>query len=545
MNAGAFAHPVPSTGSLKLALRRLVLSTSVPPLNGIYHGVYKALIARCVRLFRRYDGLQAIYLMRGAAGGELMPGVSDLDFTLIGNFSPADVAALRKRHVRLARLTGLLDPNIEIFSRDSLHHLYRTNTYWQYRLTEAQSTWRLLWGTDFVAELRPLSAGELRPGLFTEIKVWWALFARRLFVANKVSVDTVAQRSLCFKTVSEILKMDLALRRDRLTFSRNEAMNLAKPHLEEADRALAERLEASRDARYLSGDESLLENTKNFLFHHLESLFTTFDQHPLARPIAALPQAVDFEKSEWFDTLDESMHVTRIIGHVRSQWGATYRGVHLAASAFFNVDDLLLMIAVDPNRPPTIQQLRDLTALHWTHQPALRRRVHLFLLLPHVALQIDTAEAVKSWQSILSPANNPDVFALLSSGQAHRDGAPFAPLPPGGWTPLAEQFFREEEALFYGQLDEPAVFKANLLDFLRMFWKTAQLVAVNRSVRAGSVVYPLTPTATARALEAHGAPLPGNLKPLVTGYSLEAAGKDCGAARLIPAAIAYLKEIKS
>jgi predicted nucleotidyltransferase len=545
MRAGAFAHPVPSTGSLKLALRRLVLSTSVPPLNGIYHGVYKALIARCVRLFRRYDGLQAIYLMRGAAKGELMPGVSDLDFTLIGNFSPADTADLRKKYLRLAKITGLLDPNIEIFTRDSLNHLFRTNTYWQYRLTEAQSTWRLLWGSDFVAELKPLTPAELRPGLFTEIKVWWALFARRLFVSNKVSVDAVAQRSLCFKTASEILKMDLALRHDRLTFSRNEALKFAKPHLDQKGRALAECLETARDARYLSGDESLLEETKNFLVRYLESFFTTFDQHPLARPIVALPQAVDLEKSEWFDTAEESLHVNRIIDHVRSQWAGTYHGAHLAASAFFNVDDLLLMIAIDPTRPPTIEQLRDLTALHWRHQPGLRRRVHLFLLLPHVALQIDTAEAVKSWQSILSPANNPDVFALLSSGQAHLDGAAFCPLPPGGWTPLAEQFFREEEALFYGQLDDPAVFKANLLDFLRLFWKTAQLVAVNRSVRAGSVLYPLTPAATARALEAHGAALPENLKPLIAGYSLEAAGKDCGAARLVPAAVAYLKEIKS
>ena len=101
----------------------------------------------------------------------------------------------------------------------------------------------------------------------------------------------------------------------------------------------------------------------------------------------------------------------------------------------------------------------------------------------------------------------------------------------------------EEKTLFYELLEDPAVYKLNTLDFARIFWKTAQLVVMNRSAAREEIVHPLTPAAIARALADEGVPLPENLMKLADDYRRELAGEPRDVADSIPAALRYLREI--
>jgi hypothetical protein len=163
--------------------------------------------------------------------------------------------------------------------------------------------------------------------------------------------------------------------------------------------------------------------------------------------------------------------------------------------------------------------------------------------LPNAAFQIDTGDFKKSWQSVLYPSCNPDLFELLGRSEFKLDGEDYHPNKFPVWPPPVEHFFYEEKMLFFELLENPSIYKLNNLDFLRIFWKTAQLVIMNRSVEKDKIVYPLTLPAIEEALIAENIALPHKLKILANAYRNELRGKSDDIALLIPYAINYLKEI--
>jgi hypothetical protein len=230
---------------------------------------------------------------------------------------------------------------------------------------------------------------------------------------------------------------------------------------------------------------------------------------------------------------------------VKDKWPHTYRGAYLVLSAYFNMDELLFMVEVNPKRLPTVQELTALNLFHWNAQPRLRSRIKLFLLLPNAAFQIDPDDLKKSWQTILCPPCNPDLFELSGRPEFTLDGGDYQPFKSSVWTPLVEHFFWEEKMLFYELLENPSIYKLNSLDFLRIFWKVTQLVLMNRSVKKDEILYPLTLPAVERAMIKECIPLPAELQTLTSAYRDELEGKTTDIATLIPPAIRYLKEINS
>ena len=83
----------------------------------------------------------------------------------------------------------------------------------------------------------------------------------------------------------------------------------------------------------------------------------------------------------------------------------------------------------------------------------------------------------------------------------------------------------------------------NNLDFLRIVWKTLQLVVINRSVKNGEIRYPLTLHEIESALDAECMNLPGELRILHEAYRSELKGKPEDISLLFPHAVDYLKEI--
>ncbi|HWP93459.1 MAG TPA: hypothetical protein VNN20_14800 [Thermodesulfobacteriota bacterium] len=532
--------------SIKLLIRRFVLATSFPPFLQIYRAIYALVIRVTLGVFKKYPQIKAVYLRRGGAKGEILPLVSDVDFAVIGErLNEEDERELHQEYNRLVQVTTLLDRTLEFYDEGTFYNQYQTNDYFQYRFMEGKKIWKLLYGKDYLADLAELPIEKMYGGFFTEIKVWWSLFAWRFFQARKYNDEAVTRNNACYKTVSEILKMNLALNHGILEFDRKKALELSSPQFKGKELAFLSKLEKKAKVRFRSDEPSILDEANDFVISYLDHFYGESRNHPYARPLRDVAQRVDCAKGEMILNEEEDTHIGSLVHFVKENWPDSYFGAYLASSAYFNIDELLLMVRINPERVPTVREITAFNQFHWSTGPHLRSRIRLFLLLPNAAFQVDPDDLKMSWQSILTPSSNPDLFELLSRPEFTVDGGSYQPNTSFAWNPFVEHFFWEEKMLFYQLLQNPSVYKLNNLDFLRIFWKTAQLVIMNRSAKRSEIIYPLTLPAIERSLAEEGIPLPGELNGLAGAYRNEIKGKDTGIAGLIPRAILYLKEINS
>ena len=146
------------------------------------------------------------------------------------------------------------------------------------------------------------------------------------------------------------------------------------------------------------------------------------------------------------------------------------------------------------------------------------------------------ADRSRSWQAILTDAANPETVLALPWMGARREL---------GWSQAVADFLHLEITLFEEALDSPAVYKANPLDFLRMFWKYLQMIVVARTSQQGAALFPQTVAAVRRGLGRIGAPEAAFLGELEQAYSDLLAGKSRDLGWMQPASIDYLKEVRS
>ena len=532
--------------SFKLLIRRCVLATLFLPFLQIYRAWYTVVIRLAVRLFRKYPAITAVYLRRGSAKGEIIPLVSDIDFAVITqSMSDDDTQELSWRYQRLAQITTLLDQSLEVYDEEMFTKLYETDYFFQYRFMEGKTTWKLLYGKDYLTQIPSLSIEQLYGGFYTEMKTWWLLFAWRFFQDKKYNQETVTQNNLCYKAVSEILKMNLGLNHHILTFDRQEALRLSKAALSHLDQEFLEKLETIARKQFRIADTGILDDTNAFLLRYLNRFYQQFCTHPLARSLRHMHYYVDCPPEEWFWTDDERQYVAKLVAYVKERWPRTCQGAYVAWSIYFNMDELLFFIAIDPQRLPSVQEIAELMRWHRREPFQQQFRITLYLLLPNAALQLNPVALDKSWQAIVCPPSNPEIFALLNRSACTLYGERYPRTTSAAWTPLVEHFLREEQRLFYELLENPAVYKLNNLDFLRIFWKTLQLVVINRSIQKGEICYPLTLPAVTRALAAAGVLLPAPLLCLEKAYRNECKGHTTDIAGLIPLAMQFLKKMNA
>jgi hypothetical protein len=529
--------------SLKPLIRRFVLLTSFPPFLQIYRLFYEVVTRLALLIFKKYPAIKAVYLRRGGARGEILPLVSDLDFAVIQKrMNEEDKKSLRRSYERLARATTVLDQSLEVYDEEAFYKHYESKRR-RYRIIEGKETWKLLYGKDYLSDLPALPLEELYGGIYNEITIWWTLFIWRLLQVRKNLNEEVIQNSVCYKAVSEILKMDLAFNHSILTFSRSEALKRAKAYLCDNERTLVEKLETLARKRFLINDAGIVDDTKDFLLNYLDSFCKEFRAHNFLQSLKAIPQRVDCSVEEQLLTVVERDHVSRLLDYIKEKWSHTYHGAHLVSGFYFDLDELALMLEVDSERLPTIQELTAFYLLHCDLQHELGSRVNLYLLLPHAAFRIDV-DYRKGWQSILCPSSNPDLFELLGRSEFALNGGVYQPATCSTWTPFVKDFLQERKRDFYERLTSPEIYTLNSLDFLRIFWKTVQLVLINCSIQRDEILYPLTLPAVERATAAEGISLPANLQLLADAYRDELIGKFCDISKLIPEAITYLKEIE-
>ena len=509
----------------------------------LYRAYYALVTRLAVRLFTRYPAVQAVYLRRGGGLDAILPWVSDLDFAVVvSGMGAGEREALLSAYRKFATAAVVADEFLEVLDESELpqqHEIPRR----QYRLLEGKATWRLLHGRDCLADLPAMPLEKVSSGLFHEVKVWWTIFSWQLLQGRAGWDDPVQQNSVCYKVVAEILRADLALSQGVLTFRKPEALARIKPALSPAERSLVGRLESSARERFRIRRAGLVEATKDFLVTYLDRFAARLSSLPCAVSEPGVSQRLDHAVEERFPHTAERAHVGRLLESVRSCWGDACRGAYLVPSACTDLDELLLLIEVDPASVPPAGQLMSLCRLQHEAQPRLRSRIHLYLLLPHVALQIDADYLHRGWQAILCPAEHPEVFGLLAAPGTALEGGGRAGPVQGAWPPLAREFLRDRLRARREKLREPGVTGSDALGFLRLFWKVLQLELILRSAGRRRVQYPLTLAAIERAAYTEGVPLPVCLAALRKAYESALEGGSHDFTPLLPAAVAYLKEV--
>jgi hypothetical protein len=181
------------------ALQRLVLRSAATPLRRAWAVAYAAIARVSGFVLTRGVAGAAVYVRAGAAGGELLPGMSDIDLALV---APAGAgaerirrrwAALMRRAPWVARLidrplifdqaelaivAGRSARTFGLAAGDACYFGERPTLDWIRTLEHpgldgVTSDWRLLRGTDRRPAPAPRDSDEERLAVWSEVLLWW------------------------------------------------------------------------------------------------------------------------------------------------------------------------------------------------------------------------------------------------------------------------------------------------------------------------------------------------------------------------------------
>ena len=109
------------TFRLRCYLRAFVVLTAKTPLGKLYRSYYQLTIWRTKKILEKEKGLIALYLRRGAAKNEIVPGVSDLDLAAFAH--PESIDNLKRRYRSLQQWSPLLEEKLEIYDPEGFQTL--------------------------------------------------------------------------------------------------------------------------------------------------------------------------------------------------------------------------------------------------------------------------------------------------------------------------------------------------------------------------------------------------------------------------------------
>jgi hypothetical protein len=445
---------------LKRGLRWLVLWSAHPPLLSLYRGVYWLLIWCATFILRRYRSIVAIYVCRGCAKNQIMPGISDIDFAIFLANNSEEKKAVQNTFQALDKMTGgVIEyyPNL-VTTVASLQDRWHSAPAWQYRYLEGRTTWKLLHGTDVLAALPPLSETQRRSSCYAEMNRWWLVFAKQMFQTGGRQQSIVMQNVTCYKAVSELLNIQSVLSTGLCRNSRAEA-------LEDADFPLAKRLADLAVHRFFSRDDQVGDEAFRFLVMFFIELWEGFRERPFLHVYQKGLQRVDCPESERQIGIKEQQHIQALQQHLETHWGRKCLETHLMKSAFWDFDDLLWIIDLDPLLLPTVREVASLTALHDSVRQGPSQNIFLFLRVQSVAFPITPVMPRDLHRGLLTPATMPDVFLQLGTEKVY-------------WTDYT-QWYLADWLANQQWLDAPEQ-------------KKRQLSAITKSVESGHIVYPLT-----------------------------------------------------
>jgi hypothetical protein len=529
----------------RLWLRRVVvISAGFPPLASVYKWIYKAHVWYAVRVLKRLPNARAIYVARGVALGEIVAGVSDVDLVVLGEWSERQHGLAMTALRRLSNLSPLYDAMLwqHAHSLSNFRNLYETDLYWQFRFDQGRTHWKLLYGDDVAGALPCRPAERLAGGYYMDVKNWWDNCRATLVGSGVVARDRIFRNSIAYKAVGELLGAAALVNGEKLPASRRAAIRAALLVANGQKRMFLERLERSAKSRFLRYDGDVREDTFQFLLPLLEGIHSKLGDAEMFQPLPGAAVRVDCPAPEVLRSKAAESHACRIVDFVKDRWTG-YRGAHLVPSvSFFNLDDLMLLIRVEPSDLPSAEEVGALCRFHAASRPP--QRIALLLLLREGAYQVETESMLELWHLLICPPANPDVFALLAEPEFVLDGDVTPSATPPCWTPFA-QFLVEEELA----VRRAAMAKAGgdqsmpSLELIRNLWRQLQLEVIDQTTRAGQTTIPLTPQAVLRGLERLGAPPSDALYAFRAAYEDALEGGETNVGPLLPEIMSSLAEL--
>jgi predicted nucleotidyltransferase len=496
----------------KAFLRRLIVTTSVPPVVGVYRAIYRLLIRAAVWRLKQTASVRAIYLRRGLAAGEGVPGISDIDLAAVGDWDAAAQARLTESYELFARWCPLYDRTVGVYTPASIAELFEADPFHRHRLAEGQREWKLLFGADCLSHLEPVPDEDASFGYEAEMKLWWSYFARWAFLPDQ-SADQIFLNSLCYKVATECFRMDCGLRRQPVPRSRKDAMEEAVAGASGEAAGFLGRLQDSAKCRHLRYAGNVVEDSQSYVLALLEQSYSRLQFHPGWRGSPSVRLRIDAPEEE------------RLHPHKLPE-SAMFRVASVSGGAFA-MDELVLLFEPVSGTLPQVSDLQEVARTCANALSGGRSRVSLYLRLPNACYQFYASDYFRGWQAILSPRFNPDIF--LDAGST--------------WTRPAAEFIRRERQLLVQALDDPVVYKANNLDFLRTFWKFLELAVIEATAQRDEIVFAQTPEAVVRGLAQLNLPRAPFLEDFALAYRDELRGAQSAIGRHIPAAIQFLKNI--
>jgi hypothetical protein len=435
-------------------LRPLVLRSARPPFDAAYRLAYRA-VARAAGLrLGRVPGVIAVYLGRGCAKNQIVPGISDIDLIVVaGDDAAAEQARLVCRSLGRATL-GLVEyyPAM-VVTRAQMQYRWQNSPAWQYRYHEGRRTWRLLAGTDVRSDLGPLEEMQRRAACYQELVRWWVTFAATT-LGPTAGEDPVLRNTICYKATTEMRNVLGQLHTGVAPPSREEA-------LVGDDSALGERLRALRTDRFLGQHEDL----PGLVLPHLVELLTGLWSASVERPFWEVSGKV----RQTLASPDEGAAAARICARLRGRLPRGMRGVACVGSAFFGLDERLVIVDADPMELPGIRPLDGLVedvARATAGEPG---RYRPYLRVGGIALPLAPTLPRELHRGLLTPATTPDVFLRLGH-------------EPVYWTRYAEWYLCDHRANEQWPDASPA--------------KRAELDGIAAGAARGHVVYPNWPGPT-------------------------------------------------
>lgn len=385
-------------------MRWFVVRTSVGPVGALYRALYGLLARLAAARLGRRAGVEALYLTRGAAGGRIEPGISDLDFLVVTSRA-GDLPAVRATGRRLARASGGLFDYYPRFAvdRDGFERRWRSAPLWQYRIDEGRASWRRLAGRDLLGSLPPLDDETRRAAAYSELCRWWILFAR-MATGSDFAGEPLMRNVTCYKAVSELRRVATVLAGGERPASRAAALAGDPSPLAAELRELARR-------RWRGGGAALVEATCRHLFDFFADLARDAERRPFFAIDVAVEQVLEDEPAAHEPEL--AAHAAALLDFAGRRWRHGAGAAQVLRSAYRRDDERLLVIDADPERPPSAAETAALVAEH--HRQWRRRApsIELVVLLGEVGFPLTPRMPLALHRGLVTPATAPDVFLEL------------------------------------------------------------------------------------------------------------------------------------
>lgn len=527
----------------KWGIRRAIAASAHTPLKHLYRAVYRAHVRLAVRVAGSFPLTRSVYVSRSMARDEITYGVSDVDMVIVGEWPEDEQIRLMRRLGVLTKLSPLYDSGLwqQVHHRESLRDLWETDYFFQSRFDEGRRQWRLEYGSDLAAALPAVPDHRRGGGYYMEARNWWLHFLASAFGSGPTAQDEVFRNSIAYKAVTEILEVEHALKTNSSPEeSRTIALRNSIERSQGKERDFLERLEAStrRNHVVFRGDVQA---------ESMEVLLPALDQihNHLARS-SSFDAAGDFEvdanPEEIFRGPESIALARRLVAQAKADWPG-YRAAYLVpGTPCFAMDDLLLLIEVDPANPPSFHSLREFCKSHARWRSESVQRIVSYLLGPSGACQLQFVSFDEMWRVLVFPPSAPDVFTLIQRPEFVLDGAPSCPLLRPVWTRFAYDLALEEVNVRRSVLSKvnPDVFPGPV-EIVRNVWRHLQLEVIVKTAHRGSTSLPLSLPAVRRGLESLGLSDDGLLLRLQETYVSELQKKPSGVRDMIPEVIVYLK----